>query len=78
MTNKFIIKKILRALDGKYDTMCTLIQMMPNYKDIKPMEVIGRIVAHEMSLKDKEELYNKSSGSYKAFQVMLLQHQVTS
>jgi len=28
--------------------------------------VIGRIVAHEMSLKDKEELRNKSSGAYKA------------
>ena len=27
---------------------------------------IGRIVAHEMSLKDKEELHNKSSGAYKA------------
>ena len=40
--------------------------MMPNYKDLKPIEVIGRIVAHEMSLKDKEELHNKSSGSYKA------------
>ena len=36
MTEKFIIKKILRALDGRYDTMCTLIQMMPNYKDLKP------------------------------------------
>ena len=66
MTDKFIIKKILRALDGKYDTMCTLIQMMPNYKDLKPTEVIGRIVAHEMSLKDKDELHNKSSGAYKA------------
>ena len=66
MTDKFIIKKILRALDGKYDNMCTLIQMMPNYKDLKPTEVIGRIVAHEMSLKDKEELHNKSSGAYKA------------
>jgi hypothetical protein len=66
MTDKFIIKKILRALDGKYDTVCTLIQMMPNYKDIKPTEVIGRIVAHEMSLKGKEELHNKSSGAYKA------------
>ena len=53
MTDKFIIKKILRALDGKYDTVCTLIQMMPNFKDLKPTEVIGRIVAHEMSLKDK-------------------------
>ena len=63
MTNKFIIKKILRALDGKYDTVCTLIQMMPNYKNLKPTEVIGRIVAHEMSLKDKEELHNKSSGA---------------
>src|SRR4051812_7549878 len=58
MTDKFIIKKILRALDGKYDTVCTLIQMMPNYKDLKPTEVIGGIVAHEMSLKDKEELHN--------------------
>ncbi|SPT18408.1 unnamed protein product [Triticum aestivum] len=66
MTDKFIIKKILRTLDGKYDTMCTLIEMMSNYKDIKPTEVIGRIVAHEMSLKDKEELHNKSSGAYKA------------
>ena len=56
MTDKFIIKKILRALDGKYDNVCTLIQMMPNNKDLKPTEVIGRIVAHEMSLKDKEEL----------------------
>ncbi|XBJ10719.1 hypothetical protein VPH35_015530 [Triticum aestivum] len=65
-SEEFIIKKILRALDGKYDTVCTLIQMMPNYKDLKPMEVIGRIVAHEMSLKDKEELHNKSSGAYKA------------
>src|SRR5215216_4569200 len=63
MTHKYIIKKILRALDGKYDTVCTLIQMMPNYKDLKPMEVIDRIVAHEMSLKDKEELHNKSSGA---------------
>ena len=63
-------------MDGKYDTMCTLIQMMPNYKDLKPTEVnykdlkptkvIGRIVAHEMSLKDKEELHNKSSGAYKS------------
>ena len=66
MTDRFIIKKILRALDGKYDTMCTLIQMMPNYKDLKPTEVIGRIVSHEMSLKDKEELHNESSGAYKA------------
>ncbi|XBI48125.1 hypothetical protein VPH35_111936 [Triticum aestivum] len=66
MTDKFIIKKILRALDGKYDTVCTLIQMMLNYKDLKPTEVIGRIVAHEISLKDKEELHNKSSGAYKA------------
>src|SRR4051812_2314776 len=66
MTDRFIIKKILRALDGKYDTVCTLIQMMPNYKNLKPTEVIGRIVAHEMSLKDKEELHNKSSGAYKA------------
>ena len=64
MIDKFIIKKIVRPLDGKYDTVCTLIQMMPNYKDLKPTEVIGRIVAHEMSLKDKEELHNKSSGSY--------------
>ena len=40
--------------------------MMPNYKDLKPTEVIGRIVAHEMSLKAKEELHNKSSGAYKA------------
>ena len=63
MTDKFIINKILRALD---DTVCTLIQMMPNYKDLKPTEVIQRIVAHEMSLKDKEELHNKSSGAYKA------------
>lgn len=66
MTDRFIIKKILRALDGKYDTVCTLIQMMPNYKTLKPTEVIGRIVAHEMTLKDKEELHNKSSGAYKA------------
>ena len=66
MTDRFIIKKILRALDGKYDTVCTLSQIMPNYKGLKPMEVIGRIVAHEMSLKDKEELHNKSSGAYKA------------
>ena len=36
MTNRFIIKKILRALDGKYNTVCTLIQMIPNYKDVKP------------------------------------------
>ena len=66
MTDKFIIKKILRDLDGKYGTVCTSIQMMSNYKDLKPTEVIGRIVAHEMSLKDKEELHNKSSGAYKA------------
>ena len=30
MIDKFIIKKILRALDGRYDIICTLIQMMPN------------------------------------------------
>ena len=66
MTDRFIIKNILRALDGKYDTVCTLIQMFPNYKDLKPTKVIGGIVAHEMSLKDKEELHNKSSGAYKA------------
>ena len=66
MIDKFIIKRILRAFDRKYDIVCTLIQMMPNYKDLEPTEVIGRIVAHEMSLKDKEELHNKSSGSYKA------------
>src|SRR6266496_1781092 len=66
MIDRFIIKKILRALDGKYDTVCTLIQMMPNYKDLKLTEVIGRIVAHEMSLRNKEELHNKSSGAYKA------------
>ncbi|KAI5022406.1 hypothetical protein ZWY2020_059136 [Hordeum vulgare] len=66
MTDKFLIKKIHRALDGKYDTLCTLIQMIPNYKYLKPTEVIGRIDAHEMSLKHKYELHNKSSGAYKA------------
>lgn len=66
MTEKFSIKKILRALDGRYDTVCTLIQMMPNYKDLKCSEVIGRIVAREMSLNDKDELHNKSSDAYKS------------
>ena len=66
MTDRFIIEKILRALDGKYDIVCTLIQMMPNYKDLKPREIIGRIFAHEMSLKGKEEFHNNSSGAYKA------------
>ena len=56
MTDRFIIKKILRALVGKYDTVCTLIQMMPNYKDLKPTEVIGEIVAHEMSPKVSSSL----------------------
>lgn len=70
ITNRFIVKKILRALDSKYDTICTLLQMMPNFKDLKPTEVVGRIVAHEMSLKDKDELHcasphQKSSGAYK-------------
>ena len=60
------VVKILIAFDGKYDTLCTLIQMMPNYKNLKPTEVIRRIVAHEMSLKDKGELHNKASGAYKA------------
>ena len=75
MTDRFIIKKILRALDGKYDTVCTLIQKMPNYKDLKPTEVIGRIVAHEMSLKDKEELHKNPVVLIKPH-VMLLHHQV--
>lgn len=66
MTDKFIIKKILRAMDGRYDTVCTLIQVMQNHKDLMPTEVIGRIVAHEMLLKDKDELHNKSSSAYKA------------
>ena len=39
---------------------------MPNYRNLKPTDVIGRIVAHEMSLKDKEQLHNKSIGAYKA------------
>jgi hypothetical protein len=40
--------------------------MMPNYKTLNPTEVIERIVAHEITLKDKEELHNKSSGAFKA------------
>ena len=75
MTKKFIIKKILRGLDGKYDTVCTLIQMMPNYKDLKPTEVIGRIVAHEMSLKDRKSSTTSLVVLIK-IHVMLLQHQV--
>ena len=54
MTEKFIIKKILRALDGRHDTVCTLIQMMPNYKDLKPTKVIEGL------------LITKISGAYKA------------
>jgi len=48
MTEKFFMNKILRALEGEYDTVCTLIQIMPNYKDLKPTEVIGRFVAQEI------------------------------
>lgn len=40
--------------------------MMTNYKDLKPTEVNVRIVAHEISLRDKQEVHNKSSGAYKA------------
>ena len=36
MTDRFIIKKILKALADRYYTVRTLIQMMPNYKDLKP------------------------------------------
>ena len=75
MTDKFIIKMTLRALDGKYDTMCTLIQMMPNYKDLKPTEVIGRIVAHEMSLEEKKS-FTTSLVVLTKLHVMLLHHQV--
>jgi hypothetical protein len=45
--------------------------MMPNYKELKTTEVIGRILAHETSVNDKEEFHcqspnNKSSGAYKS------------
>ena len=53
MTEKFIIKKILRALDRKYDTVCTLIQMMPNYKDLKLTEVIGKLLLMRCHLRIK-------------------------
>ena len=61
--------------NGKYDIVCTFIQMMPNYKDLKPMEVIGRIVAHEMSLKDKEDFTTTQVVLTKPH-VMLPHHQV--
>lgn len=54
MTNIFIVKKILRGLDRIYDTVCTPLQILPDYKDLKATETIGRIMAHEMSLKDKD------------------------
>lgn len=41
--------------------------MMPDYNDLEATKVIERIVVHEMTLKDKEELHCQSSSSaYKA------------
>ena len=77
MTDKFIIKKILRALDGKYDTVCTLIQMMPNYKDLKPTEVIGRLLLMRCHPRIRK-ISTTSQVVITKLQVMLLQHQVKS
>ena len=44
MFDKFIIKKILRALDGKYDTVCTLIQMMPITKISSPRKSLVELL----------------------------------
>jgi hypothetical protein len=49
MTNYFILqKKIVQGLTPKYDIACTLFQMIPNYKDLKPIEVTGTVVVHDM------------------------------
>ena len=53
MTDRFIVKKILRALDGKYDTVCTLIQMMPNYKDLKTTESLEELLLMRCHLRIK-------------------------
>ena len=54
MTDRFIIKKILRALDGKYDTVRTLIQMMPNYKDLKPRKSLEELMLMKCHSKIKK------------------------
>ena len=76
MTDKFIIKKILRSLDGKYDIVCTLIQMMPNYKDLKPTKVkeLSLMRCHSRIRRD----FTTSQVVHTKPQVMLLQHKETS
>ena len=75
MTDKFIIKKILRALDVKYDTVCTLIQMMPNYKDLKPRKSLEELLLMRCHSRIRKS-FTTSQVVLTKPHVMLLHHQV--
>ena len=74
MTDRSIIKKILRALDGKYDIVCTLIQMRPKYNDLKPrksLEELLLMICHSRIRKS----FTTSQVVLTKPHVMLLHHQ---
>lgn len=57
VTDNLIVNKLLRLLDQKFDTMCTLIKKHADFKTLTPSQIHGRLPTHEMIMDDKKELY---------------------
>ncbi|MGL6083498.1 MAG: hypothetical protein ACRC4N_13960 [Gammaproteobacteria bacterium] len=60
-----IVRKMLRALPDKYETLVTLFLNSPELPRMTPTGLLGNLITNELFKKDKEELLETSSSKNK-------------
>nr|CCI55295.1 PH01B001G05.18 [Phyllostachys edulis] len=60
-----IVRKMLRALPDKYETLVTLFLNSPELPRMTPTGLLGNLITNELFKKDKEELLESSSSKKK-------------
>ena len=62
ITKHEIVKTLLRALYSSFDTLALMIQELPDFKTLDPLDILERLNTHEFQLPEKRDIYGPNYG----------------
>src|SRR4051812_4773907 len=57
ITDHEVVKKLMRSLDASFDILGIMIEERPDFKTLDPADILERLIAHELKLSEKCDLY---------------------
>ena len=72
ITDRQVVKKLLRSLDSSFDTLALMIMESADYKSLDPTDILERLNTHEFQLAEKRHLYGSSYGRPRALKAKVV------